>query len=306
MSRKPDFLVIGAQKSASTFLQVCLTDHPEIWMPRGETAYFEDPDYAQLDAGYLDRLLAPRAERLVGVKRPNWIGLPEVPARICHDYPDTRLIAVLRNPIDRAVSAYYHYIRGGFLPALDLNEGMLRILDDEGFRQRHPRSPEITEFGMYHRYLSMYEAFWVRGALLVLLHEDVSKAPEESVRTIYRHLGADEGHMPTTLAARPQAVVYHLGRLRALRRMALATSRFDPTRTRRIGPKNRLAEAAFAAYWRFDKTILAKVMPNRRPVLSDEVRGRLVDHYREDIAGLGEMLERDLSAWTRYPARAAG
>ena len=43
----PDFVIIGAQKSASTFMQVCLDDHPDIYLPRGETTFFESPDYRE-------------------------------------------------------------------------------------------------------------------------------------------------------------------------------------------------------------------------------------------------------------------
>jgi hypothetical protein len=297
VKRRPDFLVIGAQKSASTFVQVCLADHPEVWMPRGETPYFEDPDYGTLDRGHLERVVAGRREAKVGVKRPSWIGCPEVPARITRDLPDARLVAVLRNPVERAVSAYFHFIRDGFLPLLPFDEGMTKVLDDRAFWKRYPRSDEIIRFGMYHHHLSMYEHFWRKDALLVLLHEDIVRDPMQSVRSLYRHLEVSEDHVPRSLGSRPQFVVYQPFRLRLLRTVASATSRYDSARRRRIGPKNPLAAAINAAYWRFDRSVVGRFVPRGRAEMSPSMRERLTDIYREDVTRLQDMLDRDLSAW---------
>ena len=118
----PHFVVIGAQKSASTFLQRCLADHPEMWLPRGETTFFEDPTYEASRLSDLERMFSRRRERVLGMKRPSYLSRPEVPGRIRRDLPNVKLIAVLREPISRAVSAYFHMVGGGYLPLLELNE----------------------------------------------------------------------------------------------------------------------------------------------------------------------------------------
>src|SRR3954453_11545774 len=107
----PSFVVIGAQKSASTFLQTCLADHPDVFMPKGELAFFESPDYERATLTDLRRLFEGRLERRLGFKRPNYLCKPEVPARLAKDLPDALLLSVLRKPLDRAISAYFHYIR---------------------------------------------------------------------------------------------------------------------------------------------------------------------------------------------------
>ena len=119
----PNFVIIGAQKSASTFLQVCLSEHPDVFMPPGETPFFESPDYENSDISRLESLFNNRSESKLGIKRPSYIGKPEVPKRIEYHLPDAKLIAVLRNPIDRAVSAYFHYINNGFIPCINLEKG---------------------------------------------------------------------------------------------------------------------------------------------------------------------------------------
>lgn len=127
----PNFIIIGAQKSASTFLQACLNDHPDIYMPYGETPFFESPDYERNNIRDLEKIFVDRDEKCIGIKRPTYIGKPEVPERILAHLPNAKLIAVLRNPIDRAISAYFHNINYGFIPAIDVETGsksLFRIL----------------------------------------------------------------------------------------------------------------------------------------------------------------------------------
>ena len=98
MSKLPDFVIIGAQKSASSFMQLCLADHPDIYIPEGETPFFESPDYEQGDIHEIEELFEGRSEKCLGIKRPNYIGKAEVPNRILKHLPNAKLIAILRNP----------------------------------------------------------------------------------------------------------------------------------------------------------------------------------------------------------------
>ena len=76
--RLPDFAIIGAQKSATTFLHGCLAEHPEVYMPRAEIPFFESPDYERSKISDLAGLFAGRSEKWLGFKRPNFLGKPEL------------------------------------------------------------------------------------------------------------------------------------------------------------------------------------------------------------------------------------
>lgn len=103
----PNFLIIGAQKSATTFLLRCLREHPDVFVPSGEIPFFEDPDYSQGDIESFARLFARGChKKAVGLKRPNYLHKPECPERIHRHIPSARLIVILRDPIERAISAY--------------------------------------------------------------------------------------------------------------------------------------------------------------------------------------------------------
>jgi hypothetical protein len=295
---RPDFVIIGAQKSASSFLQNCLSDHPEIFLPWGETAFFESPDFERSSFADLDALFAGRTERCLGIKRPSYLGRPEVATRLTAHLPDARLIAVLRNPVERAVSAYYHNINYGFLPPLSPEVGIPKILDDAGFVRSFPRAVEIAEFGFYHRQLQAYEHFRCSNQLLILLHEDITADPLNCIRKACRFLGVTDDFTPASLNARPQKVIYSLPRLKLLRLRNGLQYQYSADRLR-LEPRNMSwpARTICRMLTRVDRHVLARFLPDRKPRLSDSLQSRLSSLYAADIASLEQYLGRDLSHW---------
>ena len=295
----PQFIVIGAQKSASSFLQACLTEHPDIWMPDGETPYFESPDYEQQTPNDFAAIFTGRTEPMLGIKRPNYIGKPEVPARIASDCPDAHLIAVLRNPVDRAVSAYFHQIKSGFLPPIPWEKGLEAIIKDPEFVERHPRSREILEFGLYYKYLAQYQPFFDRGKLLVMLHEDILADPHQCVAEAYRFLGVPDEFVPErAIGSRPQAVVYQPTRVRLHSYRPRLLYHFDQNRTRMTGrTRNPLRIALASAIVGIDRVLLAKCLGNVKPTIPPTLRKQISAYYDQDREQLQNMLQRDLSAW---------
>lgn len=81
---------------------------------------FEEVDRAKSLSIFKDTT----ATQLCGIKRPDYLSLPERPQRINEHSPEAKLIVVLKNPIQRAVSAYYHYISNRYLRAVEPNEGL--------------------------------------------------------------------------------------------------------------------------------------------------------------------------------------
>ena len=294
----PHFIVIGAQKSASTFVQNCLMSHPDIWMPAGETPHFEDPDYDAAGPDALQAIFRGRAESQLGIKRPNYIGKAEVPPRIARDRPDAKLLAVLRNPVDRAVSAFFHLMKSGFLPPMDPNIGLDRLLDGSLARD-YPRVSEVLEFGLYHKHLRGYEPFREKGHLKLFLHEEILAQPGTCVREIYEYLGVDPTVDPgDALTRRPQAVVYNRRRLSLLRMRPLLLYRFDATRTRMIGrTRNPVKRGLAASVVAFDRLVASRILDNRKPDIDSGIRHRLFSFYQEDVASLESDYGLDLAGW---------
>jgi hypothetical protein len=294
----PNFVIIGAQKSASTFLQVCLSEHPEVFMPPDEIPFFESPDYERSNISELESLFNDRIENTFGIKRPNYIGKPEVPKRIELHLPHAKLIAVLRNPIDRAISAYFHYINYGFIPCIDLEKGMRQLIDQPSYGEKYGRSHEIIEFGLYFKYLKKYGYFLKSGRLLVLLHEEILRNPLESIQKAYRFLNIDPGFIPISLNSRPQSVIYNLPRLKLLRMRNKFSYNYNFDRTRLYKKQlDFFGIVIVRIITSIDRVMLAKILKNRKPKASLELRKILNQRYENDIRGLEFLICKDLSEW---------
>ena len=167
--RLPHFLIIGAPKCGTTWLHRSLMHNRAVRMPQQEVAFFEDPDFHDGDCAQLAGLFARApAGALLGIKRPSYFAKPECPARIAAHLPQAMLIVLLRNPVDRAISDYYHNMRYGHLPLEDPDAAFRRMLAgsyDPLFVRR------ILESGLYARALTRYrDHFAPERILLVVQH----------------------------------------------------------------------------------------------------------------------------------------
>ncbi len=292
-----DFAIIGAQKSASTFVQRALIDHPEIGMPRGETHVIEDPWYTPESFEECIANLAATfpGNRLLGIKRPDCLGLATSMERLHRHMPAGRILVILRNPIDRAVSAYYHYMRYDSLPLLDVEDGMRRILD--GGIPGYPLAEKVLSYGMYGRCLARCFSLFPASRCLVMKHDEIVRDKEGALLKVYGFLGIDPGHRTRNLERRSQAVIYSMRRLAFLRLRSPFVFKWFDQRTYwqfRFGPLSKLAWYGFEAV---DRYLLGRVIANRKPTLSAELRDRLADHYRTDLQEAEDLTGLDLVSW---------
>ena len=107
-----DFVIIGAAKSATTWLQTQLQSDPSVYMPDPELHYFSR-EYARGTDWYLSQFAEGRRDKLVGEKSNSYLYVPEAAARLHRDVPQAKLIAQLRHPVERAYSSYCMLYRRG-------------------------------------------------------------------------------------------------------------------------------------------------------------------------------------------------
>lgn len=122
---QPDFLIVGAQRAGTTSLYKTLVQHPEV-LPAGlhKGVHYFDTDYPRGPQWYRShfptRAQASSVRRrtgrapITGEASPYYMFHPMVPERIGRDLPDVRLIVLLRDPVERAYSAYTHEKARGF------------------------------------------------------------------------------------------------------------------------------------------------------------------------------------------------
>jgi hypothetical protein len=195
----PTFLIIGAQKSATRWLRVNLGEHPDIYTAPQEVAYF-NKRYRLRRSGldwYREQFVGWAGEPVVGEATPGYMMLRHDPnfvaKRINRDLPDVRLIAILRNPIDRAQSALWHHVRRGRLPA---KTKLVKVVK----KRRNPKIEQLglIKGGLYWESLRPYiKRFDER--LLVVLHDEVVKNPARAYRRALGHVGAAPAFLPPDL-----------------------------------------------------------------------------------------------------------
>jgi hypothetical protein len=304
----PDFVIIGAQKAGSTFFLRWLAQHPSVFMPPHEVRFFEDPDYGDGNPARLAALFTSvDAETALGIKRPGYLARPEVAPRIQRLLPGARLIAVLRDPVDRAVSAYFHHMRTGFLPVRPIEEGMRDILEGAGLTT-HPRARDVLEFGFYHRHLDRYLDLFDRRQLLILLFDDVTTDPLGTLQEAYRFIGVDDAFAPPALdsgGGNPNPGIHSLARLRLLTARNPLRYRYDAARSRRV-LKSRpgiLARVAARGVETLDRRVVAPLVRDRPVTHSPRLRRRLYELYADDIEQLEVQLDRSLDASRPHEAR---
>lgn len=291
---KPTFIIIGAQKCATTFVHKCIMEHPGIYMPHGEIPYFESPDYEQHSIN-LEKLFEGRSEKELGIKRPSYIGRPEVPSRIRNELPCAKLIAVLRSPIDRAISAYFHNISYGFLPIVGIEDGMKQIIQG-AYDANYKRSSEIIEYGFYYKYLHMYKYFFDKDRILVILHEDLEQDKAGVIKKVFSFLNVDNDYIPRAINSKPMANTYNMMLLHLLQMRNRLTFRYNQDNTRLYIRENKIN-------YFLGKTIVGVerlwkiLIRDKKPVLSNSLHEELVHIYKQDIERLSLILNRDLHNW---------
>jgi hypothetical protein len=194
----PTFLIIGAQKSATRWLRFNLGLHPDVYAAANEVQFFNNgPRFHDLGVSwYRSQFDGWSGEPIVGEATPGymfWRHQPPVCSeRIRLVVPEVRLVAILRNPIDRAHSAMLHHIaRNALAPDSDLLDIVRRTPVD-----RDPLG--LISGGWYAESLEPFRQRF-GDQLLVVLHDDVGDDARGVYDRALRHIGARPDFAPADL-----------------------------------------------------------------------------------------------------------
>lgn len=280
----PTFLVIGAQKCGTTWLAEMLRQHDDVFVvPEKELHYYDDRTrHARGLEWYLPHFAGGAGAVAVGEATPNYLWTrasalerqlhhvsSDIPAKVRADFPDLKLLVCLRDPADRAVSAYYHSIHARYVSP------STRILD---------AAPTfgIESAGRYAASLGDWFASWPRERFKILVYEDDIRtdAKRTTVDAVCEFLGVapldPSRDLEGVYNARPGSTylrVHHRAPLvaRALRRAVPGFERLD-----------------------------------RPPItVTEEERAELRDRFVADVLELEELIDRDLGAWPTRRAASA-
>lgn len=294
----PNFLVIGAARAGTTSLYHYLGQHPDVYMsPIKEPNYFavRDMDHPLAGPGdqgwfqnsvsdtdrYLQLFQGVEGERAIGEASPTYMHYEPAAEAIQETLPDVRLLAILRDPAERAFSHYRHHVREGREVIANFQEAL------EAERERLDRGwfwPRYLTAGFYHRHLRRFADLFAREQIKIVLYADFARDPHRVMRDVYSFLDVDRDFEPD--------VDHSYNRTGKPR-----FSWLDDLLGKKY-PFRSLVEPVVPAWLRsaFRRLKNWNLRDSNGPSPAD--RRVLLDVYREDIVRLEEWLGRDLSDWT--------
>ncbi len=200
--RKPNFLIIGAQRCGTTSLRNYLRQHPQIEMSGRKELHYFNREYGRGFVWYKRHFVSRGFA--VGEATPYYIFHPQIPSRVKAELSDAKIIVLLRNPVDRAYSHYNHEIYGfkrpiekeSFEKALFL-EGMRTADDFEktalGRESVYPYSLNHFTYkrrGLYVEQLERWFKLFEKENILVIQTEYMKKHRDETLNRVFDFLGA--------------------------------------------------------------------------------------------------------------------
>ncbi len=206
------FFIIGAQRGGTTYLYRVLDEHPEIYMAkplRPEPKYFLSQDCQKNLDSYEKKYFddAPRETKIFGEKSTSYYEKTPVAKRIKTAYPKSKIILILRNPMDRAISNYYFSLKNG-LETRTLEETFLR----ENPPPEYPEEISTNPFNYvgrseYLKYLKIYLKYFDRKHIKVLIFEHFLN-DEQRICQLYNYLGVNDTFRPQYLTHKVNPLDY--------------------------------------------------------------------------------------------------
>lgn len=289
---KLDFVIVGAHKSGTTWLQKCLETHPEICMPQNpagnskekkpELEFFNDTqmpwrkdltghsNYPKGLDWYASFFEHCNDENVMhGEASPVYLHAPEAARRIKKHFPDTKIIALLREPVERLKSLY-----------------LCTRANDEGAR-RVPKTfeefvamPGVLELNYYYSQLQNYRKYFKDEQIGIWIYRDIRNNPYGLLEDVYNFLGVTSEHYPEEVTKKVNSI----------------ESRYNQEQKRRL--KDR--------YGRYLGSILHSLLPTQPApqkealTIPKDTKRKLVETYRPEIHQLEEYLGRELPHWKNH------
>lgn len=186
----PNFLILGAQKAGTSWLSKNLNQHPEIFIPKGEIHFFTKDNFGKGTSWYEEYFTQANTKKAVGEKSTSYLCVtasPEIPENIRSLIPNAKLIAVLRNPVYRSISAFGHNVGAGEIPPF-------YTIDDVLVGDKKDLFPKLglLEFSRYYYQLKDYYSVFDSSQIMVLIfEEDIIKKPTETLVNLCNFLEVD-------------------------------------------------------------------------------------------------------------------
>jgi len=304
--RPPDFFLIGTPKAGTSALHAALAQHPGLFLSGvKEPKYYmcgDSPPPAYKGPGdahsnqewvwqrgrYLELFADAPPGTLRGESTPFYLYNRDARRRIAADAPRAKLIAVLRDPVDRAYSNWMHLWMDGLEPCADVVEAVRR--EPERIDRGWAPFWHYRALGMYGRQVADLFDHLPREQVLLLRYRDLIEDPSTALGRVFGFLGVDSAQVETIPADNSRRFVRDGPRVRAIApviRAGATVGQFLPPEVWR----------------RISGPLIAQLHKNgatARPSLTPEQRTTLLEPHLPDIELLERVTGESFADWKGY------
>ena len=274
----PNFIIVGAGKCGTTSLHNYLSQHPQVYIcPQKETFFFMGEEQRNKNKKWgavtsieeYSKLFAQAPENSVVGEISTVYYAHEKSASLIHQYlPQTKIVAILRDPAQRAFSDYQMHFRKG--------------REKRDFNTTIQAKRQYIRQGFYYAELKPFFEIFNRDQIKILLYEDLAKNPLGFIQDLFRYIEVDDQFIPDmSKRGRDSGMAKNTALNRLLNKQNLFTKALKTV---------------------IPNSVINKLIKQNsyKPKLSIEDRNQLIQIYREDILKLQDLLELDLSAWLSH------
>jgi len=294
MNQILDFMIIGAQKSGTTTLFDFLSKHPDICVPdTKETRFFTKDEFYKKGENYLKHLLKNKSKISIGgCAYAHQLFFTEFAERVYKQNNKIKLICILRNPIDRAYSAYWFAKRNIWENSSTFEEA----LEKENLRIKgnYLEFAELTylNHGHYYQQLQEYLKIFDKEQFFILLTEDLKNEPKKTYSSLLEFLGVNSKE--ELLNFNDESNQSGWPRFPFLQRVLVSVDSWYKRSFRKVTT----AEFRYFVRKNFLKPVIRfNVQPFKYPPMREDTRSRLREYFRDHNRRLSDLIGRDLSHW---------
>jgi hypothetical protein len=290
----PTFLIIGAARSGTTSLYDYVRQHPDVY-----ASPVKEPNFFAVEGGPVQHRGPGEEElhwitdlhaytalfrnapvgRATGEASTLYLYSSKAPARIQRYVPDVRLVAILRNPVERAYSAFTYLRERGSEPRASFLDAL--AAEDERVAQNWSHIWHYRRMGLYYEQLSRYYERFGADQIRVFLYEELVDDPGRIVRQLFEHIRVDPAFEARTSVRRNISGEPRYRFLAPILSPNRLTTRLRPLLAGRLDPLvTRIKQRAMV-----------------KPPMPEAAMRQLNFFYRSDVERLGDLIGRDLRSW---------
>lgn len=311
----PNFFLIGTVKGGTTSLHRYLDQHPDIYLsPIKEVNYFSKDDidsnlfakdyrhdiaidlakyfkegmphpvhiaHVTDEKSYLKLFSKADKAKAIGEMSLSYMLYEKTPKKIKATYPNAKIIAMLRNPAERAFSQYIMNLKQGKILENDFIKEICQ--DDQQEKKGWGANHQYLMIGKYYEQLKRYYDIFPKEQIKVFLFDDYLKNPDQIVQEMFEFLEVDANITINTTEKANEGGVPKLKKINYFLNQSGIIS----------WAKNNLPRN-----WRSTfKNLMYKTDKSSIPTMTSEQREFLINYYTADILQLEKLIGRDLKSW---------